>query len=254
MAPIALILLGAAAVVIPLVAVLFAIYHKFSLGTSLLREQITRETSNVFAQVEALLYLQQELKLAHPLPPTRGWAASPDFLRNVCSHALAQRPASVVECSSGISTLVLARCMQLNGQGHVHSLEHNPEFAEKTRQLLHLHGLESWATVCDAPLKPLVLPSWTGQWYSYEVLPANLTIELMVVDGPPWFVAELARYPAIPALYERMQANSAVFLDDADRPGEKELVRRWEAEFPALQKMQVPICEKGCVALKKTAR
>lgn len=250
-----LILLGAVAVICSLVVVMFVMYHKLSSGISLLREQITLETNqlstHLFSQIEALSYLEQELKLSHALPPTRGWAASPDFLRNLCMHARSTHPKSVVECSSGISTIVLARCMQLNGQGHVYSLEHDSEYAEKTRQLLRLHGLEGFATVCDAPLKQLTLPKWSGQWYEFDVLPPELAIDMVVVDGPPWFVATLARYPSVPALHQRLQPNGVVFLDDADRPEEKEIVRRWLAEFPDLENVQVAACEKGCTVLKK---
>src|SRR5690242_20570642 len=67
-----------------------------------------------FRQVEALAGIFLELGITHSLPPTRGWAASPDFLREIAVHVLHARPGVIVECGSGVSTVVLARCLQKN--------------------------------------------------------------------------------------------------------------------------------------------
>lgn len=227
------------------------VYNKLSSGIDRLSKQLVVDSGNVIAQVESLLSLQTELKLNHALPPARGWAASPDFLCNLFVHTLKFRPRSVVECSSGISTVVLARCMEIIGEGHVYSLEHDAEYAVKTRDLLQLHGLSKFATVCNAPLESIELDKWSGQWYSHEVLPEDLRIDLLVVDGPPWFVAKTARYPAVPVLHDRFNRNAAVFLDDAARMDEKIAVKMWLEEFPDLALFDVPKCEKGCVAIRK---
>ncbi len=57
-------------------------------------------------------------------------------------------------------------------------------------------------------------------------------IDLLVVDGPPAFAVgqALARYPGL-----RCSGNGStgatVVLDDVERPGEQEVLRRWEDEF-----------------------
>jgi hypothetical protein len=164
-------------------------------------------------------------------------------------HTLATRPQQIVECGSGVSTIVLARCVELLGQGHVFSLEHDARFAERTRQALRQHGLSRHATVYDAPLRELVLPGWSGTWYSQDVLPSELNIDLLVVDGPPWYVGETPRYPALPMLYAGMSKHAVIYVDDAARPEEQLIVERWLDEFADLKAMAVPHCEKGCVAL-----
>lgn len=244
---IATLLIGA----VLIIAALAVIYHKLSLAIERLRNDLPKVTGNVIQQIEALMALQAELSLSHPLPQTRGWAASPDFLRTVMQHALDVRPECTVECSSGVSTLVLARCAQVAGRGHVHSLEHDAEFAEKTRRSLRANGLESFATVYDAPLRATTLPGWQGDWYAHDVLPDGLAVDLLVVDGPPWFVGKLPRYPAVPVLHSRLNAASTVFLDDAARPEETETVRRWLADFKDLKRLRLPDCEKGCVGLRR---
>jgi hypothetical protein len=132
----------------------------------------------------------------------------------------------------------------------VYSLEHDAEYAEKTRRLLDVHGLGKFATVIHAPLTSYKLPGWNGDWYSLATLPLDLKIDMLSIDGPPWFVASGARYPAIPLLYERFSDGIAIFLDDADRPDEQAAVLRWTNEFPRLSKLAIPACEKGCAALK----
>ncbi len=229
---------------------LWLVYQRLSRSLAALRAQLPVDTANAFTQAESLLALRQRLGLRHPLPRTRGWAASPDFLRAAMELSLERRPAVVVECSSGISTLVLARCAQISGVGHVHSLEHDPAFAQKTRDLLRAEGLEAHATVYDAPLKPLQLPGWSADWYDSAALPEGLRIDLLVVDGPPWFVSALPRYPAVPVLRQQMQPGAVVLLDDAARPEEIECVRRWRQEWPALEALAMPTCEKGLAGLR----
>ena len=57
-------------------------------------------------------------------------------------------------------------------------------------------------------------------------------IDLLVVDGPPAHAAShgLARYPALPLLADRLAPGGTVVPDDAERPGQQEVLRRWERE------------------------
>lgn len=209
-----------------------------------------QDLSDLFHQIEALHGLYVDLGLQKSLPPTRGWAASPDFLRELAQHALQEKPHTVVECSSGTSTLILARCMQLNGFGKVYSLEHEPEFAQKTRTNLEKHGLSEWASVLDAPLCPHQIKGETWPWYAEEVLPEGCKIDMLAIDGPPMHTRSLARYPAGPVLFPRLANNAAVFLDDAAREDEQAIMNLWRAEFPELRRTS-RACEKGCAVLFK---
>ena len=225
--------------------------HKLRLVHILLhdvRDQSHHDSAGLFRQMEALQGLYVELDLKHSLPPTRGWAASPDILLELARHARSAKPATVVECSSGTSTLVLARCMQMNGAGMVFSLEHDPEYAQLTRAQLRRHGLEDWAQVLYAPLRPHLLSNEKWPWYDISDLPAWLQIDLLVIDGPPQATRSLARYPAGPLLFKSLARGASVFLDDAARPDERTVLQRWQKEFPALDQSSRP-CEKGCAVL-----
>lgn len=209
-----------------------------------------REFQHLFAQVQSLLALERLLQLTRPLPPLRGWAGSPDMLLHVAERVLDGKPGVVLECSSGASTVVAARCCQLNGAGHVYSLEHDAVYAAKTRALLAHHELADWATVVHAPLE-------TGTdgatWYRDANLPPQATgAELLVVDGPPAGGDSLARYPARPRLRGRLASRFALLLDDADRPGERHVVERWLQQDAGLQAEWLP-CEKGLAVVEPKA-
>lgn len=215
-----------------------------------LRDQSRQDNTGLFRQLEALQGLYVELDLKASLPPTRGWAASPDFLLELALHARAARPGVVVECSSGTSTVVLARCMQLNGAGKVYSLEHDPHYAAQTRQQLRRHGLQDWAEVLDAALRPHTLAGENWPWYDLSALPSGLGIDLLVIDGPPQATRALARYPAGPLLFPHLNPGAQVFLDDAGRDDEQAIAARWRQEFPLLAHA-TRVCEKGCAVLTK---
>lgn len=249
-------------VVVPLVlsavtlimGVLLLLLHKvrrIHLATYELRENVAatrREVETFFAQIQSLLALERLLDLPRALPSMRGWAGSPDFLLSVAEQVLDQKPSTVVECSSGVSTLTIARCLQLNGRGHVYSLEHEAEYARRTREHLTRLGLSQWATVLHAPL----LHGSDGmEWYDDTALPADLPpIELLVVDGPPASNLPEARYPALPRLLPRSSKSFIVMLDDANRPGERAVVARWRSLAPDLVEEHIP-CEKGLTVLRQ---
>lgn len=141
----------------------------------------------------------------------------------------------VVELGAGVSTVVLARLMRERG-GHLTSLEHDPDWARVVSSQLEREGLDGVARLVSARLEPHPLALDGAPWYaasSLEGLPAS-GVELLLVDGPPGYGAGMARsrYPALPALAERLAPGAVVVLDDAERPGEREIVERWQHELP----------------------
>ena len=93
--------------------------------------------------------------------------------------------------------------------------------------------------VVHAPLAPHPHAEPGLSWYDDAALTAGLRaalagdpIDLLLVDGPPAYAAGhgLARYPALPVLGDRLAPGATVVLDDAERPGEQEVLRRWERE------------------------
>ena len=174
------------ALILVLVALAYRKIRKLHIASFELVERsrdIDRETKQTYHQIQAYIDLKALLALDQPLPRLRGWAASPDFLLEIAKHAIKEKPRCIVECSSGASTLVLARCAQLSNTGHVYSLEHDEKFAEITRRNLRDLGLEDWGTVVHAPLEPAGL-DFRGDWYAAEAYEQFQGVDMLVVDGP----------------------------------------------------------------------
>jgi len=150
----------------------------------------------------------------------------------VCAEVTSRERPSVVECGSGFSTLKLAELVQQRG-GRLVSLEHDETWATRVRSNLAAAGLAETAQIMLAPLEPHPLARDGLPWYAehpLRFLPRR--IDLLLVDGPPAFEpeTELSRYPALPALAERLALDAVVVLDDIDRRGELRVLEAWERE------------------------
>lgn len=230
--------------------ILYALYkirniHLMTYTIKDLIENQTSEFTNLFRQIQAYEALQKKLGFKESLPPLRSWAASPDFLLSIAEHALDTKAETIMECSSGASTVILARCMQINKKGHVYSLENEIIFAEKTRKELKKHGLEQWATILHTPLVDI---DSQHKWYDIKNVPQLPHIDVLVIDGPPSFICDNARYPAISQLKDNFD-NTTVFLDDANRVEEQKIINLWKKEYK-LTEFTEHECEKGCISFK----
>lgn len=165
------------------------------------------------------------------VPPDGGWVAGADFLLLLARQVLTQKPGLVVEFGSGVSSVVIAACLQLNGDGRLLSFDHDEGFAELTRRRLRRAGLA--AEVQAAPLRP-GLAGYGGSWYGHGELPDG--IDLLVIDGPQaWRQGqEESRGSAAPAAFAKLAPGAVVLLDDAARAGEQRVAARWRAEFPEI--------------------
>lgn len=209
--------------------------------------QLRDESQRLFNQIESYLFVRDRLNLQQGLPYTRDWSAAPDFLKLIVEHALAAKPATILECSSGLTSLVLARCCQLNGGGEVHSLENGKPYAKRSRAEIDRYGLSTFARVIDAPLMKQVIGGEAYQWYSLEEMAVS-SIDMLVIDGPPGFIQKHSRYPALPLLFEKLSDRAVIFLDDAARDDERVLVELWLAEYPELTHHYINN-ERGCSLL-----
>jgi len=186
------------------------------------------------ADREALEVLRPLLAAGGYLPWTEG-ALRPAALAEVCNEIALAGRTEVVELGSGVSTVVLARLLRERG-GRLTSLEHEPTWAAFVGAQLEREGLSETARLVEAPLAAHSLAVDGAPWYPESALaelPAG--IDLLLVDGPPGYGdgMERSRYPALPALKDRLAPGAVVFLDDATRPGERDILERWRADAPA---------------------
>ncbi|MDQ3100591.1 MAG: class I SAM-dependent methyltransferase [Bacteroidota bacterium] len=204
----------------------------------------TTEIRAMYSQVEALIGITRTLDPSLPLPPTRGWSASPDLLREIVDMILSEPPELVVEASSGTSTIVIGYCLRRLGRGRVVALEHDEKYAFKTTRALKAHGLEQYASVVYAPLINYPMEGKQVLWYDHAKALITDPIDLLIVDGPPDTIDKYARYPAVPLLFSKFRKGTRVLLDDGEREDERVIAERWCMEFGANTMEYLPL-EKG---------
>ncbi|HEX8302950.1 class I SAM-dependent methyltransferase [Sphingomonas sp.] len=173
------------------------------------------------------------------LPNLGSWKADTGFLTLIADHIEAHRPRNVVELGAGASSLIIGRALQKYGQGHLLSLDQHEDFIRATSEWLREHGVDA-----DLRHAPLGNPEhdWPGFWYETGPLPD--AIDLLVIDGPPWTIHPFVRGSA-EALFGRIPVGGVVLLDDAARPGERLIARRWRKRWPNFQFRLVHVGTKG---------
>lgn len=194
--------------------------------------------NRIYAQLESLSWLQRRLSIKGQLPPLRGWATSPDVLLHLHAYVMNTKPQVVVEFGSGASTLVIADALRQNGFGQLISIEHSEYYSKKTLEILQAEYLQVWVDlrVGDLELweKDHLNPTGAekpSQWYPNHLLEGIECVDLLWVDGPPGAICLFSRYPALPALIERLSPNAEIWMDDTIRQEEKDICQRWADEY-----------------------
>ena len=238
------------ALLLAVLAAQLLIYLRITARQSEMQQGIKGEVRWLFNQFEAYHYLRDRLKLHDGMPYTTDWSAAPDFLKLIVDHCLENKPATILECSSGTTTLMLARCCEMNGGGEVVSLENGSDYAQQSRGHLQRYQLQHRATIIDAPLQRYEINDNAYDWYDISELPEK-SIDMLVIDGPPGFIQKHSRYPALPLLFDKLAEGCTIFMDDAAREDERELVQMWLSHFPQLEQHDIKT-ERGCAVLKLT--
>lgn len=160
------------------------------------------------------------------LPNLGSWKADAALLSLIVDTIERLRPAQVVEFGAGASTLISAKALTLHGGGRLTSFDQHADFVAETRAWIGEYGL-------DADLRAVELVSaprgWPGYWYDLSDVPDR--IDLLTVDGPPWTIHPFVR-GAAETLFDRIIPGGMVLLDDAARPGERMIARRWHRGWP----------------------
>ena len=187
------------------------------------------------AETEALLQLYTEFRPRAPMPSSGRWAMDPTGLLELLFLIRKEQPKIVLELGSGTSSIWIAYALEEAG-GHLISVDHEMDFADRTRSLLDRHDVGHVAEVRLAPLRQLNINGEEFQWYDPDAFRDLHEIDLLLVDGPPGLPCETARYPALHVLQSRLAPDAVVMLDDADRVGEQAIVRRWITDVTGLRR------------------
>lgn len=151
-------------------------------------------------------------------------AADPEFLSVIWESAIRAR-GPILECGSGLTTLILKEAAEAAGVQHV-TLEHDSSWLKRNRLRLNLTG-KSGFSIQHAPLRNY----GEFEWYDVSDLQLPGSFNIVVCDGPP-STTRGGRYGLLPVLSDRL-AGASVLLDDAHREGEKRAISKWQVEFDA---------------------
>nr|WP_136251676.1 class I SAM-dependent methyltransferase [Ningiella ruwaisensis] len=197
------------------------------------QERTNRNLVNqIYTQLESLFWLEKKISLKNQLPPLRGWTTSPDVLLRLHSYIIETKPKCIVEFGSGASTVVIADALKQNGSGKLYSFDDSDEFGRITQSNLEKEELESFVNLTIAPLVPwlgnhLTTESETPFWYDAKTLEKVDSVDLVWVDGPPGKTCKFSRFPAVPAVINKLHTSSQIWMDDTIREEETQICEEW---------------------------
>lgn len=152
-----------------------------------------------------------------------GYSAEHEYLLALSEYARKMR-APVLECGSGLSTLLLGIIAQQNGN-KIWTLEHHPEWAEKMKKSLNKFGIKS-VELCVAPLRKYE----EFDWYNAPLEEMPREFSMVVCDGPPG-ATRGGRYGLIPVMREFLPSGCVILADDANRQDERAILEKWAKEL-----------------------
>ena len=153
------------------------------------------------------------------------------FLKNAIDE---RGISSVLEFGSGVSTMFWSEYLT---NGSIISIENSRRYRKITASRLNNNTAE--AVVKFAPLRMMKL--FGCHYISYRIdrwlkkKHKGRVFDLVLIDGPPGYL--LAREATLLQSLPYIDSNTLFVLDDAERPEEKETVKRW-GDFLELSDLQ----------------
>jgi hypothetical protein len=208
-------------------------------AVALLKRLVPRPVKGAVRRLVERQALADGLRRVAQLPPgdvpsralleelQRGWAndgmaARTDYLAEVCRQAV-RTTGPILECGSGLTTLLLGLLAGRRGV-ETWTLEHLREWHQVLEASLVRYHVPNIHLLL-APLRSF------GEftWYDPPLAAMPPRFNLIVCDGPPSDTSG-GRYGVLPLLGDRLGSNTVLLLDDAERPTEAEVIRRWHSE------------------------
>lgn len=138
------------------------------------------------------------------------------------ADAAATTRGSVLECGSGLSTIVIGAISERTGNPVV-SLENSSWWARHVQWCLKL------ARAQNVDYRVRGLRNFGDfDWYDLGAPVDDVT--LVICDGPI-STSRGGRFGLLPVCGDQLAPNPRILLDDFDRPSERQVVQRWADEF-----------------------
>lgn len=166
-------------------------------------------------------------------PLQNPWVVLPDFIKYFVELVKISSISDIVECGSGISTIIGGYLVKKKIIKHYISIEHDKNFLDITKEDLKKHGLENLVTLIYAPLKKINIDEKEWLWYDMALIYSKINrIDVLLVDGPPGHIQKNSRFPASIMLKKFFHNNTIIVMDDSNRDDEQEIINQWLIENP----------------------
>ena len=184
-----------------------------------------------YSQIESLFSIFSILKITKPLPAFRGWAISPDFANIIIQKILEKKPGNILECGSGVSSLIISYLIHDKDWGNLISFEHDKEFADRTNELLKSHVVSGKTIIYSNNLINYTIENEDWKWYDISLLNPDIKFDVIIIDGPPAFIHPKSRYPSLFLLDKYLNKGGIILLDDCLREDDNNIVKQWMTKF-----------------------
>lgn len=152
-----------------------------------------------------------------------GFSAEYEYLQKIIELARTA-DAPVVECGSGLSTILIGLELQRRNQ-ILFSLEHHSDWAGRVRREVANARLKN-VKLCEVPLCSFGAYSW----YDLSQTPLPDQFAFVICDGPPGDTPG-HRYGLLPILEPKLRTGCVIVLDDYQRAEERAVAARWVEEY-----------------------
>lgn len=148
-----------------------------------------------------------------------GWSLGREGAKAILKLLDKHQPKLILDVGSGASTILFAAWAGENN-ARVVSLEHEKLYADATKKELKKYGLKA-----ELKVRPLI--QFRQGWFYAAHLPSE--IDFCLIDGPP---GTYGRGASLYQIFPHLADNYLVVLDDANREGEKKILKQWKDDFP----------------------
>lgn len=153
------------------------------------------------------------------------WTLEKNTIRLLWDHLKKDKPSLILECGSGVSSLVFSQFFKLHHpQGKLISFEQGLEEKKRVEKLLKKNDLSGFATILHTPLNDKGRYDFNKDEISEKI--QDRKAEWLLVDGPSGPPG--CRDNIIPFLKPFLSSTAKWWMDDSFRDGELAFLKEWE--------------------------
>jgi hypothetical protein len=179
----------------------------------------------------------QQISFNKSFIPATIMSMSFTHLLHIINDIIINERKNIIEFGSGISTIYIAKLLKdTEIDCNFYSVDISIDWINKMKQILQKESLLENVTFIEAGLKEVPEQfRYKNQtkWFDTKALNSILenkeNFDLIIVDGPHGWACPYARYSAVPFMRNKLNDYAAVFLDDTERPHEKEIANEWKS-------------------------